>query len=74
MLLGDQEDRFRMASARHKAGDVTVALTSAPPVTQVRVTPIFRATYRNPINGTSFDAPCESTGVLERRLLDAAEG
>lgn len=73
MLLGDQEDRFRMVTARHKEGDVTVALTSTPPVTQVRVSPSYRATYRNPVNGTSFDAPCESSGVLERRLLDAAE-
>jgi hypothetical protein len=74
MLLGDQEDRFRMVTARDREGEVTVALTSVPPVTQVRVTPRYRAAYRNPINGTSFDTPCESSGVLERRLLDAAQG
>lgn len=76
MLVGDSDDRFRMVTAGARHGSVAVSVEAAPASgeTRVRVSPSFAATYRNTINGTSFDARCESTGVLERRLLAAAAG
>ena len=72
MLLGDGDDRFRMVNATSRQGSVAVTTAPAATGTEVRVEPSFSAIYRNPITGTSFEAPCSSTGVLEQKLLDAA--
>lgn len=72
MLLADGDDRFRMVNPTSRQGSVTVITSPAATGTEVQVTPMFEATYRNAITGTSFQSACESTGVLEQKLLDAA--
>lgn len=74
LVGGGGDDPYRMSTADVRQGTVTVTFTPTPTGTQVRVTPAFKASYRNPVRGMSFEAPCSSTGELEQRLLDAASG
>lgn len=72
LVSGGGDDPYRMSTADLRQGTVTVTFTPSSTGTQVRVTPAFEASYRNPVRGMSFEAPCSSTGELEQRLLDAA--
>jgi hypothetical protein len=52
---------------------VQVAFMPERNATKVDVMTAFGATYYNPERGGSFDRPCRSKGILEARLLEAAE-
>ncbi|MEM9492112.1 MAG: hypothetical protein AAGC55_23395, partial [Myxococcota bacterium] len=61
--------RTRMALDR----SVTLAVSVTESGGMVQVAPRARFTERqiNPYRNLPFDAPCQSTGVLEKALLDA---
>jgi len=77
VLVSDGDDRRRMVTAEQRRASVQVDLAPAGPGTSgqgttVRVTTRFAAGYRNPSSGYSFERDCDSRGVVERTLLDAA--
>jgi hypothetical protein len=73
VLVTGGDDRYRMASAGAREGTARVALApAAGRGTAVEVGVDVTARYRNTIRGYGFERPCRSTGVVERRLLDAA--
>jgi hypothetical protein len=74
VLLGDGDDRYRMAMADARAATVRVTLAPAPAGTRVAVAVRATGSYRNPFTTYRVDRPCPSTGLVESRLLAAADG
>ena len=74
VLVSAGDDRRVIASPRSRSASVEIAIGGAVASTTVSVTTRFVARYLNPTRGETFVRDCRSTGVLERRLLDAAAG
>jgi hypothetical protein len=74
VLLGDGDDRYRMATADTRAATVRVTLAPAPAGTRAAVAVRATGSYRNPFTTYRVDRPCSSTGLVESRLLAAAGG
>lgn len=73
-LVGDSDDGRRVATASRIRGEVEVRLAPAANGTQVTVDTRYVGSYRDTVNGYSFDRPCRTTGALEERLLAGAAG
>lgn len=71
ILVGDGDDRRRMASPDRRRAVVRVAITPAGVGTAVSVATAFTASYRNSFNGNGVERACRSTVAVEARLLDA---
>ncbi len=70
---GGEHSSRRATSVDARAASVRVALTPAGDGTAVKVRAMFSGAYYNPETAQKFDRPCRSKGVLEARLLAAAE-
>lgn len=63
--------RSDFARPQARGAEVRVDAADAPEGSQVTVGTGFDASYRNRFRNFGFRAPCPSTGVLERVILDA---
>ena len=72
MLVGDGEDRRRMASPDRRQAVVRIAITPGTAGAQITIAASFTAAYRNPFSGYGSERACRSRGVVEARLLAAA--
>ena len=66
------DDRRLMATARTRRATIHVGLTPVDGRTAVEVRAEFEASYNNPTRAETFSAACESTGVIEAAVLEAA--
>ena len=74
IVTDEQNEYFRSdwAAARALAMEVRIGLQPATGGTVVRIATEPRGTYVDRYRNTAFEAPCSSTGQLERSLLGAA--
>lgn len=72
VLVGDGEDRRRMASPDRRQAVVRIAIRPDAAGTQITIAASFTAAYRNPFSGYGSERACHSRGVVETRLLAAA--
>jgi hypothetical protein len=73
-LVSSGDGSRRMATAGRRFGEVAVSLAPVPAGTRVEVETKYTGVYRNTATGYTFQTPCESTGVIENRLVAAAAG
>lgn len=71
-LVGDGDDRRRMATPDRRQAVVRIAIAPGTSGTRITVAASFTAAYRNPFSGYGSERACRSRGVVEARLLAAA--
>jgi hypothetical protein len=72
VLVGDGDDRRRMASPSRRQAVARVTIVPGAGGAAVTVATSFGATYRNGFSGNGFERACRSQGIIESRLLAAA--
>lgn len=69
---GSNSSQRDFAEPQTRSASVTASYTPAGSGTRVDIGTSFEATYHHRYRNTAFSEPCETTGELERLLLDAA--
>ena len=70
---GGEHTSARLVSVSSLSADVQVTVMPTGESAAVEVRAAFSASYVNPERGGRFERPCRSKGVLEARLLAAAD-
>jgi uncharacterized lipoprotein len=68
----DTSSRMSFEDPQARSATVAAVVTAQGDGSVVALEPGFSATYLNQYKNVTFREPCESTGRLERELLDAA--